>query len=146
MASINLPNTTIISKKLKIIEINVNSLIQISRRYDLSQFLKVHIPDIVPLNETKLNKKHKLTYERYNLIRRDRPNSNRGGGTAILVKNDIKHKVYTNNIIRSFKYLETTIIKIPMNCNKTLTLFLHTTLQVTTIRILKWKSTNFLNP
>lgn len=120
MASINLPNTTIISKKLKIIEINVNSLIQISRRYDLSQFLKVHIPDIVLLNETKLNKKHKLTYERYNLIRRDRPNSNRGGGTAILVKNDIKHKVYTNNIIRSFKYLETTIIKIPMNCNKTL--------------------------
>lgn len=52
--------TNIISKELKIIHVNVNSLIKISRRYELNNFIKNNNPDIVLLNETKLNNKHKL--------------------------------------------------------------------------------------
>lgn len=110
----------IISKTLKIVEINVNSIIFISRRYNLSKFLQYHKPDIVLLNETKLNKKHKVSFESYDMIRTDRPNSSRGGGTAILIKSDIKYNVYSDNIIRNFKYLEVTIIKVPLKERKIL--------------------------
>lgn len=110
----------LITKNLKIFHINVNSLILISRRYTLNEFIKTHKPDIVLLNETKLNRKHKLEFDQYNIIRRDRPNSKRSGGTAILIKTHIKHKPYTNIATKSFKFLETTIVKIPMNDNKML--------------------------
>lgn len=46
--------TNIISKELKIIHVNVNSLIKISRRYELNNFIKNNNPDIVLLNETKI--------------------------------------------------------------------------------------------
>lgn len=107
-----------ISKNLKIIHINVNSLISISRRYDLQQFLKKHNPDIVLLNETKLNSKHRLNFENYKMIRKDRKDSKRGGGTAILIKSNLKHSICSNRETNSFKFLETCIIKIPMIANK----------------------------
>lgn len=49
-----------IAKFLNIIQINVNSLIRINRRYDLNNFIKTYNADLVLLNETKLNSKHKL--------------------------------------------------------------------------------------
>ena len=109
-----------ISRKLKIYHINVNSLILLSRRYTLNEFIKSKKPDIILLNETKLNKKHKLHFDHYNIIRRDRPFSKRSGGTAILIKNDIKYKPYINNTIKSFKVLETTVVKLLMSNNKSL--------------------------
>lgn len=110
----------IIVKTLNIIEINVNSLIRLSRRYDLSVFIEKQNPDIVLLNETKLNSRHKICFNDYTFIRKDRLNATRGGGTAILMKNGTKYKYYTNNVINSFKYLETCIIQIPFLNNKTL--------------------------
>lgn len=107
-------------KKLNIIEINVNSLIKLNRRYDLCSFLNKYNPDLVLLNETKLNVRHKITFEDYNLIRNDRVNAKRGGGTAILIKNGIKYNNYTNKTINSFKFLEVCIIKLPLPSNKTL--------------------------
>lgn len=109
-----------IVKTLNIIEINVNSLIRLSRRYDLSNFIEKHKPDIVLLNETKLNNRHKICFKDYAFIRKDRLNATRGGGTAILMKNGTKYKYYANNIINSFKFLETCIIQIPFLNNKTL--------------------------
>lgn len=109
-----------IVKNLKIIEINVNSIIKTSRRYDLLNFIKLHNPDIVLLNETKLNTKHKLHFEEYELIRNDRLNSTRGGGVAILIKRHIKFKNYTNKTSNLLKCLEACIIKIPLLTNKTL--------------------------
>lgn len=83
-------------KNLKIIEINVNSIIKLSRRYELLNFINLHNPDIVLLNETKLNTKHKLFFENYDLIRKDRPNASKGGGTAILIKKRYKiQKLHT---------------------------------------------------
>lgn len=57
-----------IVKKLNIIHINVNSLIKLSRRYVLSNFLSKHKPDLVLLNETKLNSKHKVSFKDYIMI------------------------------------------------------------------------------
>ena len=53
-------------KNLKIIHVNVNSIIAINRRFDLQKFINVHNPDIVLLNETKLSKKHKIKFLQYN--------------------------------------------------------------------------------
>ena len=72
--------------RLKIISINVNSLIQNQRRECLLNFIETHNPDIVLLNETKLNPKYKIHFKDFNLVRNDRPNSKLGGGTAILIK------------------------------------------------------------
>ena len=45
------------------------------------------------LNETKLNSKHKLTFEKYIIIRNKRYNARQRGGTAILINEDIKYKI-----------------------------------------------------
>ena len=111
-------NSTEISKTLNIIHINVNSIIRISRRIDLSNFLIKYNPDILLLNETKLNNMHKIKFPKYNFIRKDRPASSRGGGTGILLRDGIKFKIISNNILESFKVLETCIIRIPLASNK----------------------------
>lgn len=103
-----------IEKNLNIIHLNINSLITLSRRYDLNQFISYNNPDVVLLNETKLNSKHKIHFQNYCIIRNDRKDAKRGGGTAILIKSGIKYFNYTNDIISKFVYLETTIIKITL--------------------------------
>ena len=71
-------------KNLKIIHINVNSIITIIRRFDLQKFINMHNPDIVFLNETKLNKKDKLMVFNYNIIRNYRLYSKQGGEERFL--------------------------------------------------------------
>ena len=95
----------ILYKNLKIIHINVNSIISISRRYELQTFLKLHDPDIVLLNETKLNKLHKVYFNNYNMIRNDRKDAKQGGGTAILIKDIIKYEKYVDIKISELKIL-----------------------------------------
>lgn len=52
------------------------------------------------INETKLNKKHTLFFEKYNVIRIDRETGKRGGGTAIIVRKNIKYsQIYINSNI-----------------------------------------------
>lgn len=109
-----------IVKDLNIIEINVNSIIKLNRRYNLCNFINMHNPDILLLNETKLSAKYKVEFKDYSFIRNDRANAARGGGTAILLKKHIRYTNYTNKTIKSFKFLETCIIKIPLVSNKTL--------------------------
>lgn len=95
-------------------------MIRLSRRYNLCHFISTHKPDIVLINETKLNLKHKLFFENYEMIRRDGSNSIRGGGTAILVRNDIKYIEYKSKIINRLKLLECCIITIPLPSSKIL--------------------------
>ncbi|XP_075150477.1 uncharacterized protein LOC142224578 [Haematobia irritans] len=114
----NQPNV-VLSRTLKIIQINVNSIISISKRYSLNKFIELHKPDIVLLSETKLNKRHKLCITDYNVVRNDRPNS-RGGGIAILIRNDISHKEIVRHSFQDSQILEISIISIPMGNNKTL--------------------------
>lgn len=78
--------------KLKILEINVNSLIANERRASLVEFLAKHEPDVVLLCETKLNVRHRVSFKNYKFVRNDRPNAEQAGGTGILIKNNIKFK------------------------------------------------------
>lgn len=65
-------------KKLKIIAVNVNSIIKNQRRASVMNLIKKHNPEIILLGETKLNNTHKLTYEHYNIIRTDRNEKKHG--------------------------------------------------------------------
>lgn len=110
----------VIDKHLKIIAVNVNSIITNTKRYSLLQFIEMHDPDIVLLSETKLNQRHKISFENYKIIRSDRPNSIQGGGTGILVKNNIEHKIIYFTNAPDHNSLESTAIKIHCNNNKDL--------------------------
>lgn len=105
---------------LKIISVNVNSIITNSKRFSLLQFIEKHKPDIVLLSETKLNPKHKVAFENYKIIRTDRPNSIEGGGTGILVKNNMNYKIIHFSNTPNSNTLETTAIKINCGNNKNL--------------------------
>ena len=97
---------------INIISINVNSLISQDKRIYLANFLETNKPDIVLIGETKLNKTHKLNFDRYNLIRSDRKTNMAGGGTAVLIRNDLKYTEILDNEIIKNKCLEPTILKI----------------------------------
>lgn len=114
----NQNSTKLISKRLNIIQINVNSLIKVNRRYDLLHFINANKPDLILLNETKLNTRHKVHFENYDFVRKDRIGDTRGGGTGILIKKGLKYKSYSNSIIDSLKCLETCILRIPLSSNK----------------------------
>lgn len=104
--------------KLKVVAINVNSIIRIERRSNLLGFIKSNEPDILLLGETKLNKTHNLTFEHYNFIRTDRKNAQRGGGTAILLKKTYKYTVITIAEMSGFQCIETTVISLNLQEGK----------------------------
>lgn len=68
------------SFNLKIISININSLISNAKRLALLDTLKNKKPQICFLSETRLNARHKPSFEGFNIIRNDS-----GRGTAILL-------------------------------------------------------------
>ena len=107
-------------KKLKMVAINVNSIIQNQRRGSLLNFLKKNDPDIAALGETKLNHKHKIEFKDYNIIRRDRPNAKQGGGVALLIKRELKFKQIILAEVEQFKNIEAVIISINLQNNKKL--------------------------
>ena len=99
-----MPNT------LKIIQLNVNSLVSKEKRHSFENFLKIHKPTAVLLNETKLKKQHKLNFNNYNFIRNDRTTDGRGGGTGIVIRDNIKFTVVNNP--KTLRSIESTIIAI----------------------------------
>ena len=107
---------------LKIIAINVNSIVSIHKQQYLKTFLNENDPDVVLLNETKLNPKRRVQFENYKMIRVDRPESTLGGGTAILIKNQYSYKeIELRNIIK-LTCLETTIVKLKLKRQQNLIL------------------------
>lgn len=105
--------------KLKIISINVNSIVKNQRRASLMNLINTQKPDIILINETKLNKNHVISFEKYNIIRNDRKEKNMGGGTAIVIKKNIKYTEIILPDIQGEKLIEHTIIKIDtINDNK----------------------------
>lgn len=98
--------------RLKIISINVNSIVTIERRSRLLNFINKHAPDILLICETKLNKTHKIIFEHYNIIRTDRKNATLGGGTAILIKRTLKYTKLITSAMNGFECLETTTISL----------------------------------
>lgn len=105
---------------LKIIALNANSIVSVARRLNLLKFLERHTPDILMLNETKLNYRHIITFKKYNVVRNDRPNSQFGGGTAILLDCNLKYQHVQLNELHNGKGIESTIIKLKLKNDKQL--------------------------
>lgn len=109
-----------IFNNLKIITVNVNSIIKNQRRASLLNLIKTHKPDIILISETKLNKNHVLGFEKYNIIRSDREDIHTGGGTAIMITKNIKYSSITTTENNKDRILEHTIIQINLKDNKSL--------------------------
>lgn len=107
-------------RNLNIASINVNSIVRQQRRYFLQSFIDANKIDIALVGETKLNEKHTLQFDKHNIIRNDRNNSKFSGGTAIVIRKNIKYTTinYPNSMNNSA--LEYTIIKLKENNNKNL--------------------------
>lgn len=105
------------SKILNIIQLNVTSIRSLTKRHELNNFLKNEKPQIILLNETKLNDKHKVNFIHFNFIRNDRPNNNGGGGTGIIISDSLRYTVLS---VIGLNSIECTAIKIPFNNNKNL--------------------------
>lgn len=108
------------NNKIKIIAINVNSIISNQRRANLLQIINSSHPDIILIGETKINKKHKLSYIGYEILRTDREGNSNGGGTAIIIKSHIKHRRIYPKCLSNPICLETTVIEIKIKSDQTL--------------------------
>ena len=98
---------------LKIVAININSIVSNHKRFELLEFTNKFSHDIILISETKLNVKHKLEFELFNLIRTDRPGSAQGGGTTILINWKLKYDVINYPSSSKNEIIEFTIIKLP---------------------------------
>lgn len=92
---------------LTVMEINVGSLISISRRADLESLTKDHHPDAVLVVETNLSNKHNVNIDHYNFLRNDKQPDHPFRGTGILLKNSINHQPQ-NTSKWNLRSLETT--------------------------------------
>lgn len=72
---------------------------------------------MVLLNDTKINNSHKINFKNYNFIRNDRKNNKGGGGTGILIKNDIK---FVHLPTPKLKSIECSIINIFLENNQSI--------------------------
>lgn len=76
------------NEDLMITQINTNSIQSKVKRAEFQLFLTKLKPHITLISETKLNNKHKISFDGYKLLRNDRE-KNSGGGTAICFKENI---------------------------------------------------------
>lgn len=96
---------------ISLITANVNSLVSTTKQVELKSFLAKHRPHIVLLNETKLKFSNRISLPNYSTYRNDR-DSDGGGGTAILVRIDLKHEVINSPALLSS---EATCIKLNLH-------------------------------
>lgn len=61
------------------------------RRYNFLETVNKYNPDISLINETKLNARHKISFENYAILRDDRTGNRGDGGAALLIKKKIEH-------------------------------------------------------
>lgn len=108
------------TRNLKIILINVNSLITHSKRAIFENFLNSNCPDIALVTETKLNPNLKPKFKNYNLIRTDRISENPGGGVCILINENIKFDVLN---LPAFNSLEVSGVKIYLKDNQFINIY-----------------------
>lgn len=84
---------------LKIVSLNVNSLVDSSRKLLLGDFMRDNPAPIYCVQETKLREIHKLHFHGFNILRQNNPSGI--NGTAIIIKNNIpirKFKTKSGNI------------------------------------------------
>lgn len=98
--------------QIKLAAINANSIGSFKSRYDLQTFIDSYAIDICLISETKLNSKHKLHLPNHQLIRTDRQNATKGGGTAIAIHRKFKFTTIHYPNSHKNKAIEYTAIKI----------------------------------
>lgn len=108
-------------KTIKIIEINVNSLIAIERRQNMRDFLNLHKPHVVLLAETLLRTNHRLNFPNYYFVRTDKDSIVSGRGTGILIKDNIQFE-QINTHAWNLKSLEATAVLIKTETNRNILL------------------------
>jgi hypothetical protein len=81
----------ICKSNLVLMHLNIHSIISDSKQLLLKNLLNKYNPDVLSLNETFLKPTDSIIIEGYTIIRSDRPNRT-GGGSAICIKSNLKHK------------------------------------------------------
>lgn len=75
---------------MKLLILNCNSLINLTRRHELKSLIEEHKPHLVCLSETKLSSKHNFKLPNYQVFRTD-SGRERSGGTAILIHDSVEY-------------------------------------------------------
>ncbi|KAL7286456.1 hypothetical protein TKK_0019402 [Trichogramma kaykai] len=109
---------------VKIAAINVNSIVSINKRNDLLNFTNTHNLDIVLIGETKLSERHRIYFNNHDFIRTDRK-SNKGVGTAILIKNTLPYNIVSHPSCSDNVAIEYTIVNIVLGRLKLLVVSLY---------------------
>ena len=74
---------------LRIVTWNANGLTE--RRQEILTFLQIEKIDIALISETRFTAKSHFTLDKYTVYTTNHPSGNSHGGTAIIIKNNIKH-------------------------------------------------------
>ena len=74
----------------KVVFVNVNSLISLSKRHYLKLLVEERRPDVLLLAEHKLNPSHNFSLEGYRVFLQYRDGAQRGGGTAVAIRDGIR--------------------------------------------------------
>ena len=93
---------------------NANSIRSKVKQMEVEYLLSKHRPLLMLLSETKLNDNDFVQFPRYRTYRNDRQ-SDGGGGTAILIRENVKHEVVNTP---SLKSSEATCVKLPLSNSK----------------------------
>lgn len=94
-------------KSVKVIFINVNSIVSRTRRHYIQNFTDEQKPDVLMMAEHKLSSTHKFELRGYKTYRQDRAKG-KGGGTAVCVREGIK----SERISVNFVTMEGTVVRI----------------------------------
>lgn len=99
---------------LKIIAWNVNSVRSRVRQEEVKYILTNQKPHVMLLSETKLNNSNFVQFPNYKTYRNDRQ-SDSGGGTAILIDEQVKHTVLNTPLLEAS---EATCIRLALSNSK----------------------------
>lgn len=145
MSNTIMDNTTLLS--LKIAAVNANSIASTQKQADVHHFLAEMALDILLISETKLNSSHRINFAGYNTVRNDRNVTGaRGGGTAILVKENINFSEVHYPNSKDKQILEYTIIQlITNNSDKLYIVSIYATNKVATKQVFLDELNNLFN-
>lgn len=103
------------SQTFQLQHVNANSLRSRAKQHNMQSHLSRHKPHVMLVSETHLSQQYQPTFDKYIMNRTDRVNN--GGGTAVLINENIPFEMLQNP---SDCDIECTIAKIKINTNKSI--------------------------
>ena len=83
-----------------------------SKLYEIYLVIKRHHPDILAIQETYISSKDKLNIPGYKIFRNDRCPNPRGGGVALIVKENMDPYLVINSEILEYSSVEFTTVSV----------------------------------